>query len=78
MSKLYLTSGAVQNMPLTQQAGGNNDTQLWSLKRSGANYVIINKATGMAIDDPNFDKTQGLKIIVWPPNGGINQSWSIH
>jgi hypothetical protein len=78
MSQLYLTSGGVQMMPLTQQAGGNNDTQLWSLKRSGSNYFIINKATGMAIDDPNFDKTQGLKIVVWPLNGGINQIWSIH
>ena len=78
MSQLYLTSGGVKLMPLTQQAGGNNDTQLWSLKRNGSNYFIVNKATGMAIDDPNFAKTQGLKIVVWPLNGGINQTWSIH
>lgn len=77
LSKLYLTSGASGNSPLTQQALGNNATQLWSLKTSGSNYVLINKATGLAIDDPAYSKTTGTGLILWSPNGGVNQNWQI-
>ncbi len=80
-SGLYLTdpNGASSpGTPLQQQAAETSDAQLWSLTAAGTSWVLHNKATGLVIDDPNYNKNPGTGIILWPQNGGINQSWSIH
>ncbi len=55
----------------------SDDTQLWSLTKSGSGYVIQNKATGLVVDDAGGTKNYGANIILWRPNGGGNQSWTI-
>ncbi len=53
------------------------DTQLWSLSKGSTGWVLHNKATGLVIDDPGASKRAGTGIILWPQNGGGNQSWAI-
>jgi hypothetical protein len=77
-SGLYLTSPGSGGSSLQQQSGNGGDSQLWSLKSLGNGYLIQNKATGLVIDDPAFSSAQGTGIIVWPSNGGSNQTWTIH
>jgi Ricin-type beta-trefoil lectin domain-like len=40
--------------------------------------MIVNKASGLVIDDPALSKTQGTGMIVWSQNSGSNQQWAIH
>ncbi|MFZ0589665.1 MAG: RICIN domain-containing protein, partial [Bryobacteraceae bacterium] len=74
-SGLYLTDNG--NGQLVQALQNNADSQLWQLKASGSNYVLMNKITGRVVDDPGLNVAQGVGIITWPPNGGPNQSWTI-
>lgn len=68
---------ATQGIHLAQATVTNDDTQLWSLTKSGSGYVIQNKATGLVVDDSGASKNSGANIILWRPNGGSNQSWTI-
>jgi hypothetical protein len=74
-SGLYLTDNG--SGKLIQALQSNKDSQLWSLKKSGTNYVLQNKMTGKVIDDPNFDRSPNVGIITWAANGGQNQLWAI-
>jgi hypothetical protein len=76
-SGLYLTSPGAGGSGVTQRAATGGDSQLWSLHSSGSGYLIQNKATGLTIDDPAYNKTAGTGIIAWSSNGGANQIWSI-
>jgi len=80
-SGLYLTDPGggtpYQAAQLQQQTSTGNASQLWVLTPSGSNWVIHNKAENVVIDDPEFSNTPGTMLIVWGPNGGANQSWSI-
>jgi hypothetical protein len=72
---LYLTDDG--SGKLIQALPANNDSQLWSLKSSGGNYLLRNKQTNKVIDDPNFDRSPNVGIITWSANGGQNQLWTI-
>jgi Pectate lyase superfamily protein/Ricin-type beta-trefoil lectin domain-like len=74
-SGLYLTDNGKGQ--LVQALLNNADSQLWTLKASGSNYVLLNKATGLAADDPGLNVAPGVGIITWAPNGGPNQTWTI-
>ena len=79
-SKLFLTSTtstATEGVSLKQGTTSNDDTELWSLNPAGASFVIKNKATGLVIDDSGLNPNRGPYIILWQPNGGANQSWTI-
>ena len=79
-SGLYLSdpSGSkTPSTPLQQQSAGSPDVSLWSLSKAGSSWVIANKASGLAIDDPAASVEWGAGMILWPSNGGANQSWSI-
>lgn len=79
-SGLYLTdpgASASEGAPLEQQGKTGDDSQLWHLSASGSAYVISNKASNLVIDDPAFNAQAGTVMILWRPNGGANQSWSI-
>jgi hypothetical protein len=76
-SGLFLDASGWNGAPLVQQTASSADSQLWFLKASGSNWSIINKASGLAIDDPGFSTDQGTKLIVWGSNGGPNQAWAI-
>jgi hypothetical protein len=76
-SHLFLTAGGTNGAALVQQNSSNSDAQLWSLKAAESGWFIINKASGLAMDDPNLSTAEGTGMIVWAPNGGKNQTWSI-
>ena len=77
-SGLFLSGSGSNGSALVQQTASTANSQLWLLKASGSNWTIINKASGLAIDDPASSKTQGTGLITWSPNGGVNQAWAIH
>jgi hypothetical protein len=76
-SHLFLTAGGTNGAALVQQNSSNSDAQLWSLKAAESGWFTINKASGLAMDDPNLSTAEGTGMIVWAPNGGKNQTWSI-
>jgi hypothetical protein len=81
MSKLFLTdpgSASSLGLSLEQNAPLNTNAQLWSLTSTSRGMVIKNKATGLVMDDSGFIKAEGAHIILWTPNGGLNQSWTLN
>lgn len=79
-SKLFLTDTPGDVTPLTplrQSTPTGDGTQLWSLTATSGGYVIQNKATGLVMDDAYQTFNPGPSIIVWPPNGGVNQTWTV-
>lgn len=79
-SKLFLTdvnSSNTQGILLEQALPTNDDSQLWSLTASSKGYVISNKASGLVFDDKFSTKNPGPNIILWRPDGGINQAWTV-
>jgi len=40
-------------------------------------YVLVNRNSGKAIDDPGASGTAGTKLIQYTRNGGSNQSWRL-
>lgn len=79
-SKLLLVdsdaAGAAGTL-LKQNTPTHDDTELWSLVPSGSGFVITNKATGLVLDDRQFNPNGGTSIMLWFGNGGSNQSWTI-
>jgi hypothetical protein len=81
MSKLFLTdpgSGSSLGLSLEQNTPLNTNAQLWSLTSTNSGMVIKNKATGLAVDASGFTKAEGAHIVLWTPNGGLNQSWTLN
>lgn len=77
-SKLFLTDPngtTAKGVPLEQAAPAFNDSQLWSLTASGTGYVIRNKASGLVLDDKEKLTSSGPNVILWPQDGGSNQTW---
>ena len=80
-SKLFLTdpgSASSRGLSLEQSTPLNTDAQLWSITSTSSGLVIKNKATGLVIDDSGLTKAEGAHIILWTPNGGVNQSWALN
>jgi Ricin-type beta-trefoil lectin domain-like len=80
-SKLFVTdpgASSTRGISLEQNTPLNTDAQLWSLTSTSSGIVITNKATGLVIDDSGLTKAEGAHIILWTPNGGLNQSWTIN
>ncbi len=79
-SKLFLDDANGATTPGTSATQGlptHNGTELWSITAVNGGYVIKNKATGLLLDDSNFNQTEGQHVILWPANGGVNQTWAI-
>lgn len=79
-SKLFLTDtngSATPEISLAQGLPAGDATQLWSLTATPTGYVIKNKATGLVFDDSHQNLNPGQYIILYPTNGGTNQSWRI-
>lgn len=55
----------------------NDDSEQWALYITGTGYSLVNKATGLAVDDPGYSDDGGTGIDLWSRNGGANQSWTI-
>ena len=80
LSKLFLTgksgSGA-QGSHIVQEPAANDATQLWSLTQAATGYVLQNQSTGLVLDDAGRNPNPGESMILWTPNGGTNQSWTL-
>ena len=79
-SKLFLTDNtAATGLTSLRQNGPTLDnSQLWSLTPTAyGGYTIQNAATSSVFDDAYLSLQPGPSIIVYPPNGGLNQSWKI-
>ena len=79
-SKLFLTDQQGQTtpgIPLRQSTASHDATELWSLTSTSRGIVIQNKATGLVFDDRAATTARGANIILYPPNSGLNQAWTI-
>ncbi len=79
-SKLFLADAngnTALGTSLTQAAPTYDGTELWSLSAVNGGFVIKNKATGLVMDDNNFNRNEGAHEILWAVNGGVNQTWAI-
>ena len=79
-SKLFLTDQQGQTtpgIPLRQSTASHDATELWSLTSTPQGTVIQNKATGLVFDDRGGTTTRGASMILYPPNSGVNQAWTI-
>jgi Ricin-type beta-trefoil lectin domain-like len=79
LSLLFLADPGASDTPgtaLEQITAANDDSELWGLYVTGAGYEIVNKATGLAIDDPNYSSSDGTGMDLWTANGGANQIWA--
>ncbi|MFC5663092.1 RICIN domain-containing protein [Kitasatospora misakiensis] len=48
-------------------SAGTVDTNAW--------YVLVNRATGEALDAPAYATGDGAPLVQWTRNGGTNQQW---
>jgi hypothetical protein len=85
-------SNMAGGMQLDEPAGttANNATLVRQEHRTGlanqewifipladGNQMIVNAASGLALDDPGFSGQNGTPIQVYQVNGGLNQQWQV-
>ncbi|AZA54702.1 DUF3472 domain-containing protein [Chryseobacterium sp. G0201] len=63
------------NAKMVQQPLNTNLAQQWKLEKTGNNYIIINRASGLAIDVPASNITNGTNLVQYPKHGSNNQQW---
>ncbi|WP_027379525.1 DUF3472 domain-containing protein [Chryseobacterium daeguense] len=68
----YSTAGSVK---MVQQNFNSNLTQQWRFEKTGSNYIIINRASGLAIDVPGSNINNGTTLIQYQKHGKTNQQW---
>ena len=79
-SRLFLTDAkgsTTAGLSLSQGTATHDSTELWSVTSNAQGYVIQNKATGLALDDRGATTARGANIILFSPNNGVNQAWTI-
>jgi hypothetical protein len=54
----------------------NAPEQLWNIKNVSGGYVFQNTDNRFCLDVPNASSADGVKLITWSCNGGLNQTWS--
>ena len=77
-SDLYITPAnysTASNTKMVQYPFNSNTAQQWKLEKAGNNYIIINRASGLAIDIPGSNITNGTTLIQYPKHSGNNQQW---
>ena len=64
---------------------GNKSTQAFTITVSGGatlipngTYIITAVNSGLAIDDPDSSKTDGLDMQIYTVNDGTNQQWTVN
>ena len=63
------------NTKMVQYHFNSNLAQQWKLEKTGNNYIIINRASGLAIDVPGSNTANGTTLIQYSKHGGNNQQW---
>jgi fibronectin type 3 domain-containing protein len=76
-SGLYLTSSTTQGAgsALVQEPADSWTDQSWQLIPSGDSYVLVNQASGLAVNDPGNSNSPGTGMIVWSQDAGANSAW---
>lgn len=77
-SSQYLTPAnysTAASTKMVQYPFNNSLAQQWKLEKTGNNYIIINRASGLAIDLPGSNTTNGTTLIQYQKHGGNNQQW---
>jgi hypothetical protein len=77
-SDQYITPAnysTASNTKMVQYPFNSNTAQQWKLEKAGNNYIIINRASGLAIDIPGSNITNGTTLIQYPKHSGNNQQW---
>jgi hypothetical protein len=73
---LYMTDVS-GHLEMTAYTGGH--TQLWVLSPSTSGFFTIQSySTDRNVDDPGLSQSKGTGMITWPPDGGLNQNWSVN
>ena len=44
---------------------------------TASNGEIVNPHSGMCLDDPASNTTNGTQLVLWTCNGGTNQKWTL-
>jgi hypothetical protein len=60
---------------LVQQPFNASQAQQWKLETVGNNTVIVNRASGLAIDVPASNVTSGTNLVQYTKHSGTNQQW---
>jgi ricin-type beta-trefoil lectin protein len=84
------TLGRCLNISVAQGVGGTgtavpgDHTTLWDCNGSGVEQWVqqsdgtwLNPPSGLCLDDPNFNTTNGWQLQVWTCNGGTNQIFNL-
>jgi hypothetical protein len=64
--------GAKSSQPFTITVGPTTD-----LIPNGT-YIVTSVHSGLAIDDPDFSKTDGQDMQIYAVNDGVNQQWKVN
>ena len=67
-------------MSTTQPAHTSHLTSQFRLERpqwTASNGEIVNPHSGMCLDDPASNTTNGTQLILYTSNGGNNQKWTV-
>jgi autotransporter-associated beta strand protein len=75
-SGLYLSGSGSQGAGAVQQPADGQADQQWQLIQSGDSYVLVNQATGLAVNDPGASNNPGTGMILWTQDAGTNSAWS--
>ena len=79
----YSLENAATNTWLTDSGGltldrtGDPDHRQWKLLANGIGYILLNRATGVAIDVLYGSTDVGQSVSAHDYNGGLNQTWSL-
>ncbi|WP_267403145.1 MULTISPECIES: RICIN domain-containing protein [unclassified Chryseobacterium] len=68
----YSTSA---NTKIVQYPFNSNPAQQWKFEKKGNNYIIVNRASGLVIDLPYSNTTNGTNLNLYNKLGGNNQQW---
>ena len=44
---------------------------------TASNGEIVNPHSGMCLDDPSSNTTNGTQLVLWTCNSGTNQHWTL-
>ena len=79
-----LSVSVAQGVGGTGTASVGNHTTLWDCNGSGVEQWVqqsdgtwLNPPSGLCLDDPNFNTTNGWQLQVWTCNGGTNQIFNL-
>jgi hypothetical protein len=68
--------GTTQGTPTVLSTCNSSTTQVWT-QVPASDYAVINQASGMCLNDPNFQTANGTQLQIWPCNGGSNQQYRL-